>query len=105
MIGIFWNIRGLNGPIKVDKLKELIRANSPDFICISETKKEDFTVLQLEIFDPSSNFQWKWLPANNTAGGILVGVMWISLTWFDVIYTHIVFLASLRINKTTPCGD
>ena len=60
MIGNFWNIRGLNSPFKVDKLKELIRANSPDFICISETKKEDFSILQIEAFDPRANFHWKW---------------------------------------------
>ena len=63
MIGVFWNIRGLNSPTKTDKLKELIRANNPDFICISETKKEEFSILQIEKFDPGSNFHWKWLPA------------------------------------------
>jgi exonuclease III len=74
MIGLFWNIRGLNGPIKCNKLKELIRANKPDFISISESKKEDFTPLQLEVFDSNSCFRWNWLPANNTAGGILIGI-------------------------------
>ena len=82
MIRVFWNIRGLNSPNKVDKLKELIRANSPDFICISETKKEDFTILQIKAFDPRSNFHWKWLPAINTAGGILLGS---KLDTFDIV--------------------
>ena len=82
MIGIFLNIRELNSPHKVDKLKELIRANNSDFICISETKKVDFSILQIEAFDPKSNFHWKWLPAINTTGGVLLGC---KLDTFDII--------------------
>ena len=55
-------------------MQELIIAHKPDFISISESNKEDFTPLQLEAFDSRSCYTWKWLPANNTAGGILVGI-------------------------------
>ena len=74
MIGAFWNIRGLNGPTKIPRVQELIKACSPDFICLSETKEDNFTIPQLEAIDTRSGFVWNWLPAIGTAGGVLVGV-------------------------------
>ena len=74
MIGLFWNVRGLNGPQKISKVQEIIRSHCPDFICLSETKKAEFSINQLEALDSRHGFIWNWLPANNTAGGLLVGV-------------------------------
>ena len=74
MIGLFWNARGLNGPHKSLRVQELMKAHCPDFVCISETKKNDFTLSQLEALGSRNDFLWKWLPAVNTVGGILVGL-------------------------------
>lgn len=74
MIGAFWNVRGLNGLGRASRVKELIREHHPDFICISETKKTDFFVPPLESIDTNSGFVWRWLPAKDTAGGVLVGI-------------------------------
>jgi hypothetical protein len=48
----------------------------------SETKKEDFTVLQLQQLDPYGKFSWNWLPAKKTVGGIIVGI---SVDLFDIV--------------------
>ena len=34
----FWNIRGLNGPLKQKEIRKLIRSNSLDLMAILETK-------------------------------------------------------------------
>lgn len=73
-IGLFWNVRGLNNPTKVSKVKNLLKQQLPNIIGLSETKKSDFTVQSLESFTTYDNFAWNWLPAIGTAGGILVGV-------------------------------
>ena len=70
MIGLFWNVRGLNGTHKITKVQELNRSHCPDFVCLSETKKTEFSVSQLEAIDSRNGFIWNWLPANNTAGGL-----------------------------------
>jgi hypothetical protein len=53
---------------------DLIRETCPDIISFSESKKKDFPVIQLKQLDPYEKFTWNWLPAKDTAGGILVGV-------------------------------
>ena len=55
-------------------MQELIKACSPDFICLYETKKTEFSITQLEAIDSRNGFIWNCLPTNNTAGGLLVGV-------------------------------
>ena len=51
MIGFIWNSRGLNRPDKLFRAGELIRDHHPDLIIFSETKKEDFSSLQLQTLD------------------------------------------------------
>ena len=43
VVGLIWNNRGLNRPDKLLRTGDLTRDKRPDFICFSETKKEDFT--------------------------------------------------------------
>ena len=74
VVGFIWNSRGLNRPDKLLRTGDLIRDNHPDFICLSETKKDLFTTDQLLVLDKHDVFIWNWLPAIGTAGGILVGI-------------------------------
>jgi exonuclease III len=53
---------------------ELIRDTCPDLISFSETKKADFSGFQIQSIDCYNVYTWNWLPADGTAGGILVGV-------------------------------
>ena len=82
VVGFIWNSRGLNRDDKLTRVHDLLHDHHPDFIGLSETKKEDFTPAQLKILDPFDIYEWKWLPANRTAGGILLGV---NSDMFDVL--------------------
>lgn len=62
------------GPPRLPECKSLLKLIALIFLCISETKKSNLSVSQLDAIDTRSGFIWNWLPANNTAGGILVGV-------------------------------
>jgi hypothetical protein len=74
---------------------DLIRETCPDIICFSETKKEDFSSIQLKQLDPGEKFTWNWLPAVKTAGGILVGI---NIDFFDIIKWEILsFCVSVHI--------
>jgi hypothetical protein len=68
------DIRGLNRPDKLPRVHELIRDSCPDLISFSESKIAEFSTAQLQSIDCSNVFNWNWLPAVGTAGGILVGV-------------------------------
>jgi hypothetical protein len=39
-----------------------------------KTKKEDFSLVCLKALANFHDFDWNWLPAGGTAGGILVGI-------------------------------
>jgi exonuclease III len=69
-----WNIRGLNDVGKVTAVNEMLCKIKPDIICLSETKKRDFSPSYLKAIASFHDFEWNWLPAFGTAGGILVGI-------------------------------
>ena len=78
---VIWNPRGLNGPGRVLSVNEFMCKHRPDIIALSETKKEDFSPACLKSIANFHIFEWTWLPAKGTAGGILVGV---NLDMFDI---------------------
>jgi hypothetical protein len=82
VVALIWNPRGLNRPDKLTRVHDLIREICHDIISFCESKKEDFSSLQLQQLDPGGKFSWNWLPAVKTAGGILVGI---SLDLFDIV--------------------
>lgn len=71
---LYWNVRGLNDPVKVRRVTDTIRSIKPDIIALSETKKMEFTPDFLCNLGGSANFSWHCLPAQNTVGGILLGI-------------------------------
>ena len=85
VVGFIWNSRGLNRADKLERVHDLYKDHHPDFIAFSETKKEDFTPSQLKKLDPHDVFEWHWLPAKKTAGGILVGI---HVDSFEVLSWH-----------------
>jgi hypothetical protein len=95
VLALIWNPRGINRPDKVTRVHDLIKETCPDIISFSESKKEDFYVIQLKQLDPNDKFQWNWLPANGTAGGILVGIshdMFEVIRWDILVFTIFVIL-------------
>ena len=72
MIGLFWNIRGLGKIGRLPALINRIRSTRADFVGIMETK-ESFTSGYLRSLTGNVPFEWFYLPAKKSAGGILVG--------------------------------
>jgi exonuclease III len=71
MIGVVWNIRGLNKTSRLKCLADFIRNNNLDFVGIQETKKADLQNSFLEAVN--KNMSWNFVPAKGTTRGILVG--------------------------------
>ena len=74
MICSFWNIRGLGQHGKIQCPGDFIYDNHIDFVCLFETKRENIDTHILKWIVGRENFDWHYLPAINTAGGILVGL-------------------------------
>jgi hypothetical protein len=74
VVALIWNPGGLNRLDKLTRVHDFIREICPDIIRFSETKKEEFNFIQLQQLDPVGKYNWNWLPAKGTAGGILVGI-------------------------------
>jgi mRNA deadenylase 3'-5' endonuclease subunit Ccr4 len=73
MIGLIWNCRWLCEYEKIDFLKESILEYRVDFICVQETKKEDFTDAWLKNISGRYQFIWLWEPAMGASGRLLMG--------------------------------
>jgi hypothetical protein len=61
VVGLIWNIRGLNRPDKLPRVHELIRDSCPDLISFSESKIAEFSTAQLQSIDCNNVFNWNWL--------------------------------------------
>jgi exonuclease III len=75
---LIWNIRGLNARSHQDTMKQLVVAEKPSLVCLQETKLHvisDFDIMQ--ILDV--RFDYAYLPADQTRGGILVA--WLPGVW------------------------
>jgi hypothetical protein len=71
MIGVVWNIRVLNKSGRVSCVADLINQHKLDFIGIQEREK---AVIDDKLCDSiCKNMNWNHVPAEGTAGGILVG--------------------------------
>jgi hypothetical protein len=73
MMGLLWNIRGLNKNGRHTVIVNRIRCTHADFVGITETKKESFSQSYLDSLAGIIPFNWFYLPAKRTAGGILLG--------------------------------
>jgi len=71
MIVSSFNVRGLGGSLKKNKIKELIRNHGVDFMAIQETKLENVSpALSYKLWG-SQNCNWAFLPSEGNSGGIL----------------------------------
>ena len=74
MIGAIWNIRGTGKAGHKQALADLILDHKLEFVGILETKTKKISSQFLDYIAGSRDFSWVQLPANKTAGGILVGL-------------------------------
>lgn len=71
---INWNIRGLGQPAKRFLVKGFLHLHFADVCCLQETKLEEITSVTWKEVGGSYLDQFVFLPANRSAGGIIVGV-------------------------------
>ena len=79
---IFWNSRSISALGRRKCIEDTIVPLQVDYIGFQETKKESFSASFLKNVIGNRNFYWNYLPANGSAGGILVGV---NANIFDII--------------------
>jgi hypothetical protein len=75
---LLWNVRGLHARSYRDTVRQLIAAEKPSLVCLQETKLHviiDFNVMQIL----SARFDYAYLLADGTRGGILV--TWLPINW------------------------
>lgn len=71
MIVTTFNIRGLEGRVKKNKIRELIRQNKIDFLALQETKLVDVTPSLCHSLWGSDDCEWVFRPSEGSSGGII----------------------------------
>jgi exonuclease III len=69
-----WNFRGFGRCGRRTQLKDYLRKEKIDIICLQETIKSEFTDQELRSIEPGETFHWNWVPAVGHSGGLLLGV-------------------------------
>ena len=85
MKGIFWNSRGLKDLAKRRFLADASIKHKLDFIALTETGRDNFTLQFLSTLSGGVDFDWHCLPPRGRSGGILLGVKCDSLEVLNVV--------------------
>ena len=67
-----WNVRGANNPNKRNVIRNFIRSQRVDFVCLQETKLQEMSSADARSFGVGRLAEWRVVEAEGTAGGILV---------------------------------
>jgi exonuclease III len=95
---ICWNVRGLNSGAHHDVVRELVIEEHISLVCLQETKMHvitDYDILQVL----GLGFEYFYLPASQTRGGILVA--WHSSSWVVSNTSSRRFSVSLCVRAAT----
>ncbi|KAL5159482.1 hypothetical protein HKD37_15G043793 [Glycine soja] len=66
-----YNIRGLGRGIKWASIRRLVGKHKINLLCLQETKRDSLDKALCQTLWGQSDFEWEWVPAVNTAGGLL----------------------------------
>ena len=69
-----WNVRGVNNPEKRKVIKQFIRDQRVDLVCLQETKVQNMNLQMARSLGAGRFSQWVSVDASGSAGGILL--MW-----------------------------
>ena len=67
-----WNVRGVNDSEKRKVIKNLIRTNRVDLVCLQETKVQEMNVDMVCSLEVGRFLNWTALNAEGSVGGILL---------------------------------
>nr|KYP70042.1 hypothetical protein KK1_009250 [Cajanus cajan] len=66
-----FNIRGLGGRLKVVEVRNLVRSENVDMVCLQETKKESVDKKLCASLWGADDFEWAFYPSEGRSGGIV----------------------------------
>lgn len=101
MIGISWNLRGLNARVKKSSLRKLIKSHDPHFVFVQETKMETFSPKVIKSLWNDDNIEWLFSPSRGNSGGLLT--MWKSD--FFHLCSHNINLNWIALNGFFPAQN
>ena len=67
-----WNVRGANNSNKRNVIRNFIRSQRVDLVCLQETKLQEMSLVDARSFGVGRLAEWRVVEAEGTAGGILV---------------------------------
>ena len=67
-----WNVRGVNNPNKRNIIRNFIRSQRVDLVCLQETKIQELSSAIVRSLGAGRLDEWRSVEAEGTAGGILV---------------------------------
>ena len=67
-----WNVRGANNPNKRNIIRNFIRTQRVDLVCLQETKIQELSSAVARSLGAGRLAEWRAVEAEGTAGGILV---------------------------------
>ena len=67
-----WNVRGVNDSDKRKVIKNLIRTNRVDLVCLQETKVQEMNFYMVRSLGVGRFLDWTAMNAEGSAGGILM---------------------------------
>ena len=67
-----WNVRGVNNPDKRNVIRNFIRSQRVDLVCLQETKIQELSPAVAHSLGVGRLAEWRAVEAEGTAGGILV---------------------------------
>ena len=67
-----WNVRGVNNPEKRKVIKQFIRDQRVDLVCLQETKVQNMTLRMAQSLGERRFSDWVSVDASGSAGGILL---------------------------------
>ena len=67
-----WNVRGANNPNKRNIIRNFIRSQRVDLVCLQETKIQEMSSVVVRSLGAGRMAEWRTVEAEGSAGGILV---------------------------------
>ena len=67
-----WNVRGANNPNKRNIIRNFIRSQRVDLVCLQETKVQEMSLAVARSLGAGRMAEWRSVEAEGSAGGILV---------------------------------
>ena len=67
-----WNVRGANNPNKRNVIRNFIRSQRADLVCLQETKIQEVTPAVARSLGVGRLSEWRAVEAEGSAGGIMV---------------------------------